>query len=155
MPLHQGGRKFKRYSCPGVYRSAPPESPPPGLRIVSLYRCLLLQVSSLALSGSKSHGGYGAYHFACLILTEVFSWIVSKGLTVAELQRPEEALACFEQARALNPNLEPAWFNKSVTLVNAFQRYIEALPRFQEAERLGYAPAAEGVALYQQTLEQG
>jgi len=69
---------------------------------------------------------------------------------VAERQRPEEALACFERALALNTNLEPSWFNKSVTLVNAFQRYTEALPCFQEAERLGYAPAAEGVALCQQ-----
>jgi hypothetical protein len=24
---------IKRYFCPGVYRSAPPESPPPGLSI--------------------------------------------------------------------------------------------------------------------------
>jgi len=59
-------RKFKRYFCPGVYGSAPPERPPPGLSIDSLYRCLRPQVGSLALSGSKSHGGGGVYHFACL-----------------------------------------------------------------------------------------
>ena len=64
---------IKRYFCPGVYGSAPPEPPPPGLRIASLYHCLRLQVSALALSGINSHSGGGAYHFACLILTEVFS----------------------------------------------------------------------------------
>ena len=42
------------------------ELPPPGLSIASLYRCLRLQVCSLALAGSKSHGGCGVYHFACL-----------------------------------------------------------------------------------------
>ena len=79
---------------------------------------------------------------------------VNRGLTLAELQRPEEALACFEQALALNPKQEQAWFNKGVTLVNAFQRYAEALACFEASERLGYAPAAEGVALCQQELEQ-
>jgi Flp pilus assembly protein TadD len=79
---------------------------------------------------------------------------VNRGLTLAELQRPEEALACFEQALALNPNQEQAWFNKGVTLVHAFQRYAEALACFEAAERLGYTPAAEGVALCQQELGQ-
>ena len=50
-------RKLKPYFCPGIYGSAPPEPPPPGFRIASLYRCLHLQVSSLALSGIHSHGG--------------------------------------------------------------------------------------------------
>lgn len=79
---------------------------------------------------------------------------VNRGLTLAELQRPEEALACFEQALALNPNQEQAWFNKGVTLVHVFERYAEALTCFEAAERLGYAPAAEGVALCQQELGQ-
>jgi peptide/nickel transport system substrate-binding protein len=34
--------------------------------MASLSRCLRRQVGSLALSGSQSHGGGGAYHFACL-----------------------------------------------------------------------------------------
>jgi len=79
---------------------------------------------------------------------------VNRGLTLAELQRPEEALACFEQALALNSNQEQAWFNRGVTLVHAFQRYAEALACFEAAERLGYAPAAEGVALCRQELGQ-
>jgi len=79
---------------------------------------------------------------------------VNRGLTLAELQRPEEALACFEQALELNPNQEQAWFNKGVTLVNTFQRYAEALACFETAERLGYAPAAEGIALCRQELGQ-
>jgi tetratricopeptide (TPR) repeat protein len=77
---------------------------------------------------------------------------VNYGLTLAELERPDEALTCFERALALNPNLDQAWFNQGVTLVNAFQRYADALSCFQAAERLGYAPAAEGVALCQQAL---
>jgi len=59
-------RKCKRYFCPGVYGSAPPERPPPGRSIASLYRCLRPPVGALALSGSTSHGGGGVYHFACL-----------------------------------------------------------------------------------------
>src|SRR6266511_1402334 len=63
---------LQRYFCPGVYGSAPPEPPPPGRSMESLYRCLHLQVCSLALSGINSHGGCGAYHFTRLILTEVW-----------------------------------------------------------------------------------
>ncbi|SRR5712691_10867764 len=80
--VHAGAtdRKFKRYFCPGVYGSAPLEPPPPGRRITSLYRCLRLQVGSLALAGSKSHGGCGTYYFACLLaclpLAEVCSLLM-------------------------------------------------------------------------------
>ena len=77
---------------------------------------------------------------------------MNKGLTLAELQRPAEALDCFERALALNPRLEQGWFNKGVILVNAFQRYAEALPCFAEAERLGNTQAAEGIAMCQQAL---
>ena len=80
---------------------------------------------------------------------------MNKGLTLAELQRLDEALTCFEHALTVNPNLEQAWFNKGVTLVNAFQRYAEALPCFEAAERLGNPQAAAGVALCQQELGQG
>src|SRR5262249_39130852 len=38
---------LQRHFCPGVYGSAPPEPPPPGLSIASLYRCLRPQVCSL------------------------------------------------------------------------------------------------------------
>ncbi len=84
----------------------------------------------------------------------VEAW-VNRGLTLGELQRPEEALTCFDHALELNPRLEHAWFNKGVALVHGFERYTEALACFQEAERLGYTAAAEGVALCQQELGQG
>jgi hypothetical protein len=61
----------------------------------------------------------------------------------------------YECALELDPNLAPAWFNKGVTLFNAFQRYAEALARFEAAERLQYPPAAEGIALCRQALGQG
>jgi tetratricopeptide (TPR) repeat protein len=64
-------------------------------------------------------------------------------------------LTCFERALSLDPNLAPAWFNQGVTLVNAFQRYAEALACFEAAERLGDAQASEGVALCQQALGKG
>jgi len=48
-------------------------TPPPGRRSASVSRCLRLQVSSLAETGSTSHGGYGAYHLACLLLVDVLS----------------------------------------------------------------------------------
>jgi tetratricopeptide (TPR) repeat protein len=80
---------------------------------------------------------------------------VNKGLTLGELQRPDEVLDCYEHALALDPTLAPAWFNKGVTLVNAFQRYAEALACFEVAERLGYTPAADGMALCRQALGQG
>ena len=46
--------------CPGVYGSALPVLLPPGLRIEALDCCLRLQVSSLALAGINSTGGWGA-----------------------------------------------------------------------------------------------
>ena len=55
----------------------------------SLYRCLRLQVCSLALSGINSHGACGAYHFACLlaclILTEVWTLMLFRSLSYAEI----------------------------------------------------------------------
>jgi tetratricopeptide (TPR) repeat protein len=66
-----------------------------------------------------------------------------------------EALDCYERALELDPNLAPAWFNKGVTLFNAFQRYAEALACFEAAERLQYPPAAEGMALCRQALGLG
>ena len=80
---------------------------------------------------------------------------MNSGLTLGELERPEEALACFERAIALNPGLEYAWFNKGVTLVNAFERYAEALECFETAVRLGYTQAEDGVALCRNELGQG
>src|SRR5262249_36317067 len=35
-------------------------------------RCLCLLVSALAWSGSKNHGGYGAYRVACFVLPILF-----------------------------------------------------------------------------------
>jgi hypothetical protein len=54
-----------RYFCSGVYVSALPEPPHLDSACESLYRCLRLQVCSLALSGSKSHGGWGERHLRC------------------------------------------------------------------------------------------
>lgn len=79
---------------------------------------------------------------------------VNRGLTLGELQRPEEALGCFDRALEINPQLDDAWFNKGVALLQGFARYADALACFREAERLGYAEAAEGIALCQQALGQ-
>jgi len=38
------------------------------------------------------------------------------GLCLARMARPEEALQCYDQALALNPNFEPLWFNRGWVL---------------------------------------
>lgn len=80
---------------------------------------------------------------------------VNRGLTLGELQRPEEALVCFDRAIELEPEMESAWFNKGVTLVNALQRYAEALECFTAAQRFGSTQAADGIAICHQALGKG
>jgi hypothetical protein len=52
----------------------------------------------------------------------------------------------------INPQLDQAWFLQGLTLLNAFQRYEEALPYFMEAARLGLKEANEPLVLCQSVL---
>jgi len=74
------------------------------------------------------------------------TWL-NKGMALNALGRHEESLNCFDIALEINPRLEQAWFLRGMTLVNAFQRYREALPYLEEAERLGLKEAARALAL--------
>jgi serine/threonine protein kinase len=56
----------------------------------------------------------------------------NKGVSLSHLQRYAEAIACYEQALELNPELKEAWNNKGMALT-ALQRYPEALECFERA----------------------
>jgi tetratricopeptide (TPR) repeat protein len=79
------------------------------------------------------------------------TWM-NKGIALGALNRHDEALQCYGSAIEINPRLEQAWFLRGVTLVNAFQRYGEALPYFEEAERLGLKEARQAVASCQDAV---
>jgi tetratricopeptide (TPR) repeat protein len=66
----------------------------------------------------------------------------NKGAELAEQGRPEEALACFEQALAINPNSAETWYGKAVALgklgraedgLASFDRSIAIAPEFASA----------------------
>jgi len=79
------------------------------------------------------------------------AWL-NKGMALAALGKHEECLICYGAALEINPQLQQAWFLRGLTLVNAFQRYREALPYFEQAERLGSKEAKEGLALCNRAL---
>jgi len=78
---------------------------------------------------------------------------VNKGIALRELQRYQEALDCFDRPIKLNLHYAEAWFNKGSLLVDIFQSYREALPYFEEAQRLGLPQAGQGIALCRQMLK--
>jgi tetratricopeptide (TPR) repeat protein len=60
----------------------------------------------------------------------------------AKLGRSDEALRYFDEALRLDPSREQAWFRKGLTLLDELSRPGEALPCFEEAQRLGHPDAA-------------
>ena len=66
----------------------------------------------------------------------------NKGVSLSHLQRHAEALACYEQALRLDPQLKEAWNNKGLVL-RALQRHPEALACCEHALQLdpGFAMA--------------
>jgi tetratricopeptide (TPR) repeat protein len=79
------------------------------------------------------------------------SWM-NKGIALNALGRNEAALESYGRAMRINPQLGQAWFLQGLTLLNAFQRYEEALPYFMEAARLGVKEANEPLVLCQSVL---
>jgi tetratricopeptide (TPR) repeat protein len=79
------------------------------------------------------------------------TWM-NKGIALGALNRHDESLHCYGTAIEINPRLEQAWFLRGMTLVNAFRRYGEALPYFEEAERLGLKEAGQAVAVCQDAV---
>ena len=92
----------------------------------------------------------------------------NKGVSLSHLQRHTEALACYEQALGLAPQLKEAWNNKG-SVLRALQRYPEALACCEHALTLdpGFALAwnnkawtleslgrqAEALDCYEQALD--
>jgi tetratricopeptide (TPR) repeat protein len=58
--------------------------------------------------------------------------LVTKGASLGELRRVEEALDCFDRALALNPRLAELWHNKGNALYK-LGRVEEALDCFDRA----------------------
>ena len=58
-----------------------------------------------------------------------------KGIDLCELERYEEAIACFDAAIRLDPRLSDAWNNKGMSL-HGLERYEEAIACFDAAIRL-------------------
>jgi tetratricopeptide (TPR) repeat protein len=79
------------------------------------------------------------------------TWL-NKGMALSALGRHEESLHCYGTAIEISPQLERAWFLRGITMVNAFQQYQEAVPYFEEAERLGVKEASEALALCRNVL---
>lgn len=73
-------------------------------------------------------------------------WL-QQGLAAMAIGRFEDASKSFDKAMGLSPSLAQAWYYKAATLVNGFQRYGDALPYFEEAQRLGSKEAAQGIEL--------
>lgn len=79
------------------------------------------------------------------------TWM-NKGMALNALGKNDAALEAYSMATQINPQLDRAWFMRGLTLMNAFQRYDEALPFFEEAARLGLKEAREQAAFCQTAL---
>jgi len=79
------------------------------------------------------------------------AWL-NKGMALGALQKHGESFECYGKALEINPCLEQAWFLRGMTLVNGMQRYREAVPFFEEAERLGSTEAKHALSLCQDAL---
>ena len=77
----------------------------------------------------------------------------TKGESLDNLGRPEEALTCCDHALALDPRDAQAWYNKGAVLGGSFRRYREALACFEESQKLGLSQAAQAIALCRQELD--
>jgi tetratricopeptide (TPR) repeat protein len=79
------------------------------------------------------------------------TWM-NKGMALNALGKNDAALDAYSKAAQINPHLDRAWFLRGMTLMNAFQRYEEALPYFEEAARLGLKEASKQAAFCQTAL---
>jgi tetratricopeptide (TPR) repeat protein len=79
------------------------------------------------------------------------TWL-NKGMALSALKMHSESLESYGRALEINPRLEQAWFLRGMTLVNELQSYREAVPCFEQAERLGSKEAKQALALCQGAL---
>ncbi|MBM3764563.1 MAG: tetratricopeptide repeat protein [Acidobacteria bacterium] len=66
--------------------------------------------------------------------------------------RHEDAVAAYGEVIKLSPDLAGAWFNKGRALFESLNRPAEALPCFEQAQRLGHAQASQYIAACRQKL---
>ncbi|MCA1995206.1 MAG: tetratricopeptide repeat protein [Coleofasciculus sp. S288] len=59
------------------------------------------------------------------------AWVY-KGICLEQLQRYEAAIACYNQAIQINPNVADLWYNKGTTYCTV-KRYNDALACFEQA----------------------
>jgi len=76
-----------------------------------------------------------------------------KAVVLDNLRRFEEALACYDRALAINPQYAVAWFNKGAAFLNGLGNAQEAIPCFEEAQRLGHPNAADAIAICRKRLD--
>jgi tetratricopeptide (TPR) repeat protein len=74
------------------------------------------------------------------------AWL-NRAMALSALGRHQESINCCEKAIEINRGLEQAWLLRGTTLVNAFHNYRDAVPCFEEAERLGSKEAKQALAL--------
>ena len=79
------------------------------------------------------------------------AWM-NKGMALNALGKNEAALDSYSKALQLSPRLGQAWYLRGMTLMNAFQRYDEAIPFFTEAVHLGWKEASEALTMCQSAL---
>lgn len=78
----------------------------------------------------------------------------NKGNAMADSGLSVEAIICYDRALEINPSIEVAWFAKGNVLLNDLRRYREALACFEEAYRLGFPQAAQGIAICRRMIGQ-
>jgi tetratricopeptide (TPR) repeat protein len=79
------------------------------------------------------------------------TWM-NKGMALNALGKNEAALQSYSRAIQINPRVGQTWYLRGLTLMNAFQRFEEAMPFFKEAARLGSKEASEQLVLCQTAL---
>lgn len=87
-----------------------------------------------------------------------------KSIALRQANRPEEALACLDEALSIDPTFLPALSEKGTLLcglaryeeaIESFDRHIRLAPNVQEVIRLRNKALAEALARYQRVLEAG
>ena len=103
----------------------------------------------------RAEEALACYERALALNTKLDRTWMNKGIALNALGRHEEALNSYGKAIELNHRLDQAWFLRGSTLVNVFQRYREAVPYLEEAERLGSKEASELLAKCQSAVALG
>ena len=70
-----------------------------------------------------------AYQFPRVQSAEIY---LNKAISLAELERFEEALECYDKATTLEPNDSLLWYNKGVVLTD-LERFDDAIINYEKA----------------------